>query len=245
MSSIEPFYFGRKSELFGIFHKALGAPKTQGVVIAGPLLNEGVRANIALRQISIKLAAAGFDVLRFDYEGTGNSSGIVETVPLIRWVENIATASQELVDISGSDRISIVAVRFAANLAATLAEERAINRFVMWDPILVGDHWVEHLMEHRDNVCDAFSESLLVQDREFMGHVTSPGFIDDVRARALNEMKAEKLVSVITDNYRHLDTLRQISGEVEQVSFECRWQDRKSGLLVPHRVIEAVCTAIR
>ena len=245
MSSIEPFYFGRKNELFGVFHKALGTTKKQGVVIAGPLLNEEVRAYFALRQTSIRLAADGFDVLRFDYEGTGNSGNTLEFVSPGQWVENIATASQELVNISGSDSISIIAVRFAANLATTLTTERAIKRFVMWDPIFVGDHWIEHLYEHRRNVCEVFPESLLVTDREFMGHVTAPGFIDELRTRTLNPIEADGLYSIITDDYRHIGTLQQLSGRVEPVAFECRWQDRTSQVLVPHRVINALCTALR
>jgi predicted alpha/beta hydrolase len=190
-----------------------------------------VRAHFALRQISIKLAANGFDVLRFDYEGTGNSKNTLETIAPAQWAENIGTASQELVNISGSDRVSIIAVRFAANLATTLAAERAIDRFIMWDPVLVGDHWVENLYEHRRNVCEVFAESLLVKDREFMGHVTVPGFIDEIHARTLNRIRADRLFSVITEDYRHIDTLRQVSSQIEQVPFECRWQDRKSQVL--------------
>ena len=139
MSSIEPFYFGHKNELFGIFHGALGSPKNHSVLIAGPLLNEEVRANFALRQISIKLAAEGFDVLRFNYDGTGNSKNTLESVSPGQWVENIASASQELVDISGSDRVSIIAVRFAANLATSLAATRTIESltFILTTSVVV------------------------------------------------------------------------------------------------------------
>ena len=115
----------------------------------------------------------------------------------------------------------------------------------MWDPILVGDHWIEHLYEHRRNVCELFPESLLVKDREFMGHVTAPGFIDELRALMIHPIEADRLFSVITDNYRHVDTLRQVSGQVEHVPFECSWQAPNSEVLVPHRVIDALCTALR
>lgn len=245
MSSIEPFYFGQHDELLGIYHPAAAVPRNHAVIIAGPLLNEYMRAHFALRQISIKLARDGFDVLRFDYAGMGNSTMSPESVSPGEWADNISVATRELVDISGSSSASIVAVRFAANLAATLTEETDINRFVMWDPILVGGHWVELLYEAQRNVTRKFSASLLVTDREFMGHAMSSTFVDEIRTRELSNIHSQEQYAVITDKYRHIDTLRKTTDDIHSVSFSCSWEDLTSQVLYPHEVINSICAALK
>src|SRR5438046_10636910 len=72
-----PFYFGPfAARLFGIHD----APRTDAgregsVVLCYPYGRDYVSAFRAYRTLALRLARAGFHVLRFDYRGTGDSAG--------------------------------------------------------------------------------------------------------------------------------------------------------------------------
>jgi predicted alpha/beta hydrolase len=75
--SPEPMFFGPEGRpLFGWLYRppperALGA----GLVICNPFGNEALCAHRTIRHLSARAAGAGFAVLRFDYDGTGDSTG--------------------------------------------------------------------------------------------------------------------------------------------------------------------------
>ena len=241
---MEPFYFGQDDEIFGIYHAAEGMRKRHSIVVASPLLNEYMRAHFALRRVSLSLAQSGFDVLRFDYSGMGNSKGSLEDTPPEKWIDNMSVATQEITEISGNSRISIVAVRFAANLAATVTHQQEIDQFVMWDPILDGSHWLQLLRNARPIITTSFSESLLVKDREFMGHVTHPSFVTSIKSRSRVPIKSQKTYAVITDRGQLRGAPTNVAQRVDMVSFSCGWEDLSSQVLYPHEVIDSICAAI-
>jgi len=241
---MEPFYFGEDEEIFGIYHAAEGMPKRHSVIIAAPLLNEYMRAHFALRRIALRLARMGFDVLRFDYSGMGNSKGSLEDTSATKWEGDLAAARHELSEISGNSTLSIVAVRFSANLAASVSQHEPFDQFVMWDPVLDGPHWLELLRSARPIVTTKFSESLLVKDREFMGHVTHPTFVDDINARQRVPIRSRKISAVVTDKDDMRDSPGSLAENVDHVPFSCRWEDLSSQVLYPHEVIDSICAAI-
>ena len=72
-----PLYFGERTRrLFGVYTPAHAAGRpARGVVLCHPWGQEYLHAHRSLRKLGDLLAAAGFDVLRFDYFGTGDSAG--------------------------------------------------------------------------------------------------------------------------------------------------------------------------
>jgi len=72
-----PIYFGLADRpLFGWFHPpAASLQRPMGVVLCNPIGEDMVRAHRPYRHLAETLAAAGFPVLRFDFDGTGDSSG--------------------------------------------------------------------------------------------------------------------------------------------------------------------------
>ncbi len=182
MTTIQPFYFGPGDSLFGTYHPPIGPRKDHAVVITAPLMNEYMRSHYALRLTALNLANAGFDVLRFDFLGTGNSKGDIASVGVSDWSENLATATDELARRSEASKLSVVAVRFAASLAAALTRRCQIHSLVMWDPILDGAVWRDSLRRGQQNFVSLFRDKLPMGDSVIMGYVTKAGFYDDLEA---------------------------------------------------------------
>jgi pimeloyl-ACP methyl ester carboxylesterase len=241
---MEPFYFGRRQNLFGAFHPAEGIPKQLGVLIAPPLFHEGIRSHFALRQISERCAAAGFDVLRFDYSGQGNSSGQSSDYTIQHWQDDLIAAADELTDISGSQVAHVVAVRFAANLVCALTAAREIERLILWDPLLSGNDWLYHLYEHRAGLRESLREALADTDREFSGHATYANFREDLMSMPDFQPRSGKVSAITSKGYRNTEPLRQIAEDTEHVEFDCGWQNYTSSILYPTEVIQWICRKV-
>jgi alpha-beta hydrolase superfamily lysophospholipase len=131
--------------IFGWFHPPLGSPRSTGVVICSPIGDDYLRAHRALRQLAVDLAGAGFAVLRFDFRGTGDSSGS-ERDPGVAaaWIEDIQLAIAELRSRSGVEEIGLVGLRLGATLAMHVAAlgDRTVDSLVLWNPFPSGDAYV-------------------------------------------------------------------------------------------------------
>jgi pimeloyl-ACP methyl ester carboxylesterase len=150
-----PLFFGHgQRRLFGLYTPArktaagLPAASTRAVVLCPPLGQEYLHAHRSLRQLANLLAAAGYDVLRFDYYGTGDSAGGMNDADLRGWEDDIATAIDELKDTCDAPRVNLVGLRLGATLAAQVAARRArdTQSLVLWDPVVRGATYLEELM---------------------------------------------------------------------------------------------------
>ena len=144
---MNPLFFGRSDQpLFGVYHP----PRTRdtrahGIVLCYPLGQEYMRAHRAFRQLAILLSKAGFPVFRFDYFGTGDSSGSSAEGSLERWTSDTGIAIDELKDNAGVQQLSLVGLRLGALVAARVATTRAdVTRVVLWDPVVDGTrYWAD------------------------------------------------------------------------------------------------------
>jgi len=153
---MDPTFFGDKEKpLYGVYHPPLSqATKDIAVLICYPILQEYIRSHRALRQLADQLSKAGCHVLRFDYSGTGDSAGNLEEIDLQQWRANIQQAEDELKDLSGVRKISIVGLRFGAMLAAK-HNSKNINHLVLWDPVESGREYIKMLNTmHADMLLD-------------------------------------------------------------------------------------------
>jgi len=145
---MHPFHFGSgKQPLFGVYH-APGVARSvvEAVVICQPLGHEYIRAHRSLRNLATRLSQGGLHVLRFDYFGCGDSAGDLKDATFERWRKDVATAIDELKDMSGATRVSVVGVRFGATLALlATASRRDIETAVLWDPVARGAVYIEEL----------------------------------------------------------------------------------------------------
>lgn len=149
---MNPFFFGSSQQpLFGIHHPAKGDARGHGVVLCPPIGQEYMRTHRALRQLALQLNKAGFDVLRFDYAGIGDSAGDNTLASLEGWQSDTHTAIDELKDTAGVKQISVVGVRIGASLAYLASRKRSdIDCVVLWDPVVSGSEYVDELVALAD-----------------------------------------------------------------------------------------------
>lgn len=232
--------FGEDRFLFGAFHPASGQAKRHAVIFAGPLLNESMRSHSALRAMALGVAANGYDVLRFDYSGMGNSGGDLATVSVNDWREDTKLAAKELLRLSGASQLSCVATRFGAHFATCLSQAMPISHAVFWDPVFSGRQWHERLTLAQQSADRKSATPEKRQASEYLGHVMSADFsteLDEAQTPALNVSSC--FVGLTNDS---TDIVGQEipPADISRLDFDCGWEDMSSQVLFPHELIAAV-----
>jgi alpha-beta hydrolase superfamily lysophospholipase len=98
------------------------------------------------RMLADSIAGLGFDVLRLDYDGTGNSAGgYTDPHRLDAWLRSIDYAVSTIRALSGSPRVALVGLRAGALLALHAAGRGSIERLVLWSPFPSGAAYVREL----------------------------------------------------------------------------------------------------
>jgi pimeloyl-ACP methyl ester carboxylesterase len=144
---MNPFYFGTdERRLFGVYEAARRSLARRAVVLCHPWGAEYIHAYRPMRQLAKMLTAEGIHALRFDYFGTGDSGGDTASGDLGGWETDIQSAIEELKDIAGTSRVSLIGLRLGASLAANVAIRQGaeVDSLVLWDPVVSG---TEHLAE--------------------------------------------------------------------------------------------------
>jgi len=132
---------------FGWLHRAAGPGRRVGVVLCRPLGYEALCTYQTYAALAETLARSGFDVLRFDYEGTGDSAGSdAHPDRVAAWVASIVAAARELRRLAGVDALSLFGVRMGATLAVEAARELGgVESLVLWAPCMTGRAFVREL----------------------------------------------------------------------------------------------------
>ncbi len=144
---------GRRTGAFSAFSKSRppGTDSDRGVVLCYPHGSDYATAFRSFRVLGARCARAGFHVLRFDYLGTGDSSGEAEEASIAQWTADAYSAMQELRGAHRLRELSLVGLRLGASLAAlAAAESRGVERLVLWEPVIDGRQYLaEQLALHR------------------------------------------------------------------------------------------------
>src|ERR1700678_1751161 len=90
-STAVPTWFGPEDRpLFGWIHVP-SEPNGQGVVLCPSIGLEGEACQMAYRSLATLLAGSGCAVLRFDFHGTGDSTGLLTDPDRVaEWMADIA-----------------------------------------------------------------------------------------------------------------------------------------------------------
>jgi alpha/beta superfamily hydrolase len=104
------------------------------VVIAPPLFEELARTRKTLINVGRTLAAAGHNVVRFDYRGTGLSHGSFEGFNLSAAAEDLECALDHCRRM-GARTIGLLGFRFGAYVVANKLDA-SIQRAALWEPVL-------------------------------------------------------------------------------------------------------------
>ncbi|HEY5756943.1 MAG TPA: alpha/beta hydrolase [Steroidobacter sp.] len=152
-----PFFFAREdARLFGILHLPEGAAKPLAFVMSHPFGEEKLWSHRVFVSCARALAARGHAVLRFDYFGAGDSSGMSADASLDSHRADLQAALGALEQrVPAIEQIGLIGLRLGGTFAALLAESNAQQPIsarlrgaplVLWDPVLDGDAYFQELL---------------------------------------------------------------------------------------------------
>ncbi len=146
---MNPLHFGTSSRrLFGMYHPASTGRAPRAAVLCNAWGREYMLAYRSIRQLGNMLAADGYHVLRFDYYGTGDSSGELDDATIEGYESDVEAAIEEVRDTAGVGDVALVGLRLGGALAARVASRhpRDVKRLVLWDPVDRGEVYVNELL---------------------------------------------------------------------------------------------------
>lgn len=164
--SIRYFDANGRSLLAAVHLPSRLRPRSAAVLLCNPFGEEAVRAHRAYRMLARKLEEAGYATMRFDYAGTGDSSGDIGEFGIADWLQDIAAAVAELRRESGIPRAVLVGLRFGATLAACAQREGLrVAHVLLWDPVVDGAHYLRELgAAHRDYMAAELGRAYVAAD---------------------------------------------------------------------------------
>ena len=248
---MNPMFFGDSSSpLYGVVHPATGQLRDEGILICYPFGQEYMRAHRAVRQLAMLLSKEGYHVLRFDYFGTGNSSGFLRDARVERWLSDVAMAATELRETTGAATVHAVGLRLGALLAGHAAERAKFGKIVLWDPVISGQQYDEELLETMDFGWEA-KDNLIDEDGTlyFNGFGLSQEMRNDLKGLDLQSLGpcAERLLHIVSGESPQQNGLRsawstQQSYEYSHTEAPGDWNyvDDFGGIILPQPIIQAI-----
>jgi len=246
----EAFYFGTTSQkVFAIYDAPAGGAGQVLTVICPPLFFDHKRTQMALRALSVALAANGQHVIRFDYRGTGDSSGELELVTVSDWIEDVANAVREGCEIAAPNVVRIVGVRAGALLACkSMGASAVVQRIVLWDPVTDGADYVQALQRVQKEICERNLYLPRAERRKAM-HELAGSAISDHLLDQLRSLDSSVYAGVPVENLHVLCTSSEPTFPVQAVQrdlipFGCRWDTVADGQVVPRPVLERLIESL-
>lgn len=148
----DPLWIGQDPRrLYGALHAACGASASPasdtGVVLVPPLLHEQPRSRRFIAEVASELAAMGLHCLRFDFLGTGDSSGGGEELDFASMQRDLDLAAAHLRQSTGVTRVVMLAWRASAlAVQGWLERGGAADLVVLWEPVIDGEAWLRELV---------------------------------------------------------------------------------------------------
>ena len=247
-----PFFFGNSAEpLYGVYHPPTSARKTEGVLLCPPFGQEYMRSHRAFRQLAYLLNKLGYPVLRFDYKGTGDSFGNPDDTSIENWIDNIVSASEELIASSNVESISLIGLRLGG-LLATYACTRLDNAktLVLWDSVVSGNCYISELKdqiaassEHDSNFVDESG------NLHFNGFPILKKHIEALEHLDLLSLtpNAKRVIQITSSENTFQTELKEHWNSLPNATYQCvpapgdwNYVDDFGGILLPQQVIQAI-----
>lgn len=245
-----PAFFGPEGQqLLGIHHPPRGPAKNAGVVLCPSAPQDRSRSHWALRKLAEQLARNGFDVLRFDLRGTGDSNGELRDTTPEQWVEDVGRAVQELKALSGVRKVSLVGFRLGAILGARAAAEGlALDTLILWEPLVQVWDWMARVqLQEEETRLREFFFPPPPEAFEVGGFLLGPELFAKWKALELTQVPPWKPRTevVVAEDGAHYRMLRQAWGIL---GLAPRWHevggaqpDAVEGALLGNEALDAIC----
>ncbi len=126
------------------------AVRNHSVVICNAIGHEHTRSFRNLQQLAVRLSQIGFEVIRFDYAGTGNSQGKPADMSLPQWQQDVsnviryAKESRSAIDPLSNPKVSVLGIRLGGTFLAQ-SQLDGIEHAILWDPVWDGRVFLDQL----------------------------------------------------------------------------------------------------
>jgi len=177
-------------------------PAENAWILCNPLFEEKVFSQGIYVQFARFLAGRGYTVLRFDYEGDGDSEGEFEAMNLPQWRDDILDMAAFLRQLDPHVSIDLFGLRFGAFMAALAAAHIPTHSLLFWEPVqdgkkFIADHQKINFSSH------LFTSKKEIKDRE--GLIRSLTTIEtvniagyDISDRLLRQINHSMLPDILT-----------------------------------------------
>ncbi|HUD69470.1 MAG TPA: alpha/beta hydrolase family protein [Acidimicrobiales bacterium] len=211
----QPVWFGPADRLLcGWLTAPTSGIASQGVLLAPPIGREARGGRQALRLAARRLARRDIVSLRFDYDGTGDSSGMLDDPDRDgAWTESVSHAAA-LLRAVGVASISAVGMRLGATILGAAADkyDLGLSSLVLWDPCASGRNYLRELSAleslRREDVSSEPDGS--IETSEF---VFTPQTASEIRRLNLTTIErspvADRLLVVTRDDRSIPDKLQE------------------------------------
>ncbi len=134
-------------QIYTVTHSA-ALPRRGAVLLCGPFGVERERSYLPLVLWARTLAARGFDVMRFDYRGHGESSGHFEDMTVGRWREDAAFCAARLSAATPGCALILQGVRLGALIAAELFASGQGDGLLLWEAPATAEALLRETLRH-------------------------------------------------------------------------------------------------
>lgn len=174
---------------------ALDRLRNVAVLICPSIGHEFMHAYRSLRRLAEHLADAGFLTFRFEYPGTGDSTGHPTPDNLQPWIRSIQRLSQQVASEYPQLQQCWIGLRLGATLAVQAADGHTVDSMVLIEPVIKGRQYAREI--------EALSAmSATVSDQQ-VGLIEGAGF--PLCQSMLEDIRRIDLASVLTGgNYPNI-----------------------------------------
>ena len=146
--------------LFSVRYQPRSNANGRAVLICPAYGHEYQRSYRNLQQFAVQLCQRGFEVLRFDYAATGNSTGHCQDASIELFRENVKDAAKYFCEQIGPQPLSLVGVRLGATVAASVTANvdlPHLDQVLCWDPIINGSDYLRMLEQFHDRALSSLA----------------------------------------------------------------------------------------
>ena len=121
------------AQLYHVVHRPKG--ETCGkVLLMGPFASERLYTYISWVRWARYLATRGFEVLRFDYRGVGESTGAFSAMSFDDWFADVLFFAKRMATDTGAKPLALHGLRAGAILAKEAFRQGVGDSLLMWSP---------------------------------------------------------------------------------------------------------------
>jgi exosortase A-associated hydrolase 2 len=129
-----------------LFYALHGGQDGVAWVFCNPFLEEKNDAHSVYVTLARALSSHATTVLRFDYEGEGDSEGRSDAVGLRDWVDDVADAAAWVRRECGAQRVGLFGLRLGGAIAALAASSADAAAVLLWQPIVDGESYLQECL---------------------------------------------------------------------------------------------------